>query len=94
MNSLDWITSVVAYSRGGGESNSITIIFTNAFGNYLGISIEKTIIIPFCVLAYWYMRQKWSKWNPILVFVLLVFGTFAGIGFMVTVAKNLVFLGV
>ncbi len=93
LNVLDWITSVIGYSRGEVEANPITLLLTDRFGDYIGITIEKIIIIAFLVGVYRYSRRRWRVANPILVVVALGILMFGVIGYAVVVGDNLRLLG-
>jgi len=93
LNVLDRVTSIIGYSRGYGEGNPITRILTDRFGDYVGISIEKVIIIAFMLGVYYLSRPRWRRGNPILATLVLAGLTFAVVGYAVVVGINLTLLG-
>jgi hypothetical protein len=93
LNALDWVTSIIGYSRGEVEANPITLLLTDRFGDYIGVTIEKIIIIAILVGVYHYSKRKWEVTSPILVTVVLGILMFAVIGYAVVVVDNLRLLG-
>ena len=93
LNILDWITSIIGYSRGAVEVNPITLMLTARLGDYAGITVEKIVIVAGLSAAYRYSKPRWRAARPVLAVFALGVLMFALIGYAVVVGFNLYFLG-
>ncbi len=70
---VDWVTSFIGYYRGGNEVNSGTLWLISFFGDkYIGISVEKIILIAILVFGFYAIKVLVRRREPITEFVGLV----------------------